>query len=63
MPECEKPHVQRGDGFFFIWKGIEMNKKQNEEVIFVDTETLSEEEMLQGDSYEREDDSDDEEEL
>ena len=40
-----------------------MNKKQNEEVIFVDTETLSEEEMLQGDSYERKDDSDDEEEL
>ena len=46
-----------------MWKGIEMDKNQNEEVIFVDTETLSEEEMLQGDSYEREDDSDDEEEL
>ena len=38
-----------------------MDKKQNEEVIFVDMETLSEEEMLQGDSYEREDDSDEEE--
>ena len=46
-----------------MWKGIEMDKKQNEEVIFVDMETLSEEEMLQGDIYEREDDSDDEEEL
>ena len=40
-----------------------MDKKQNEAVIFVDTDTLSEEEMLQGDSYEREDGSDDEEEL
>ena len=46
-----------------MWKGKEMDKKQNEEVIFVDTDTLSEEEMLQGDSYEREDDSDDDEEL
>ena len=46
-----------------MWKGKDMDKKQNEEVIFVDTETLSEEEMLQGDSYEREDDSDDDEEL
>lgn len=46
-----------------MWKGKEMDKKQNEEVIFVDTDTLSEEEMLQGDSYEREDGSDDEEEL
>lgn len=46
-----------------MWKGKEMNKKQNEEVIFVDTETLSEEEMIYGDSYEREDNSDDEEEL
>ena len=46
-----------------MWKGKEMDKKQNEEVIFVDTETLSEEEMLQGDSYEREDDSDDDKEL
>ena len=44
-----------------MWKGIEMDKKQNKEVIFVDTETLSEEEMLQGDIYEREGDSDDEE--
>ena len=44
-----------------MWKGIEMDKKQNEEVIFVDMETLSEEEMLQGDIYEREDDSDEEE--
>ena len=40
-----------------------MDKKPNEEVIFVDMETLSEEEMLQGDIYEREDDSYDEEEL
>lgn len=46
-----------------MWKGKDMDKKQNEEVIFVDTDTLSEEEMLQGDSYEREDGSDDEEEL
>ena len=46
-----------------MWKGKEMDKKQNEEVIFVDTDTLSEEEMLQGDSYEREEGSDDEEEL
>jgi hypothetical protein len=40
-----------------------MDKKPNEEVIFLDMETLSEEEMLQGDIYEREDDSYDEEEL
>ena len=46
-----------------MWEGRVMDKKQSEEVIFVDMETLSEEEMLQGDSYEREDDSDDEEEL
>ena len=35
-----------------MWKGKEMDKKQNEDVIFVDRETLSEEEMLQGDNYE-----------
>ena len=46
-----------------MWEGRVMDKKQNEEVIFVDMETLSEEEMLQGDIYEREDDPDDEEEL
>ena len=46
-----------------MWEGRVMDKKQNEEVIFVDMETLSEEEMLHGDIYEREDDSDDEEEL
>ena len=38
-----------------------MDKKQNEEVIFVDMETLYEEEMRKGDSYEREDDDDEEE--